>query len=67
MKKCAKHSWKFRGINTEGIHLGMSHRMCSVCQAELYEWATAAELRKHDPQGTIKAEMKRLGYGAPDS
>jgi hypothetical protein len=63
MKKCAKHTWKFRGIVAADFRIGMSHRMCSVCQAELYEWATDAEIRKHDPQGTIKAEMKRRGYG----
>lgn len=59
MRNCSEHSWKFRGIICEGYRLGMAHRMCSTCGSELYTWATKAELRKHDPQGTIEAELKR--------
>lgn len=51
-----KHRWNIRGIITEGHRTGMTHRMCK-CGAELYEKATPAELRKHDPDGTIKTSL----------
>lgn len=48
-----KHKWQFRGLNIGGIHHAMSHRMCK-CGAELYQNATKAEFRKHDPQGELQ-------------
>lgn len=55
-----KHRWKFSGIITDGYHLGMAHRVCK-CMAELYQGATKAELRKHDPEGQIAMALKLRG------
>lgn len=52
------HRWQFRGIVSAGYRLGMAHRMC-LCTAELYQPATKAELRKHDPQGEISEAIKK--------
>lgn len=54
-----KHRWKFSGIISAGHRLGMSHRRC-ICMAELYEPATKAELRKHDPQGDVQKALDKL-------
>lgn len=54
-----KHRWQFRGIISAGHQLGMAHRMC-VCMAELYEPATKAEFRQHDPQGEIQKALEKL-------
>jgi len=51
-----KHKWQFRGINLGGNHHGMSHRMCR-CGAELYQWPTKAEIRRHDPEGETQRPL----------
>jgi hypothetical protein len=59
-----RHLWKFSGIVTSGVRLGMSHSYCK-CGGEMYLPATRAELRKHDPAGEVLRKMKKFGYRIP--
>ncbi len=54
-----RHRWNMRGIISEGYRIGMAHRMCDreSCRAELYEPATPAEFRKHDPNRSVRKLM----------